>query len=172
MDYVLPILRESMVWIPLYVFLILFAYLNYSIKGLYWIGFAILTIVVSNYISSNIIKPWYNLPRPCVDAYIPNPCRLLLNRCPGHGSFTSSHATNHFALATLVYYTLRKVANWPKWLYLWAASISYAQVYVGVHYPLDVLCGALLGYTVGYIGQLLYHLFIGTLHTIKSSSIT
>ena len=77
--------------------------------------------------------------------------RLLLDHCSGGYSFTSSHATNHFGFSVYVFVTLRSIFH--KWSYLflfWAASVSYAQVYVGVHYPLDILCGALIGATIGY----------------------
>ncbi|MBK8699845.1 MAG: phosphatase PAP2 family protein [Saprospiraceae bacterium] len=74
----------------------------------------------------------------------------MLVRCGSGYSFTSSHATNHFAIATFLSFSLgtflRKVRT-P--LFTWAGVISLAQVYVGVHFPLDVLCGGLLGFSVG-----------------------
>lgn len=76
--------------------------------------------------------------------------RLLLGHCSGGYSFTSSHATNHFGFAVYVSITLKPILKKWKYVFLiWAATISYAQVYVGVHYPLDILCGAILGTTIG-----------------------
>jgi len=78
--------------------------------------------------------------------------RRLLNECSGGYSFISNHAANHFGMASFFYITFRKII--PKWAwlgFLWAALIAYSQVYVGVHYPLDVFCGALLGIFSGII---------------------
>lgn len=84
------------------------------------------------------------------------PARVLVG-CGGGYSFPSSHATNHFALATLLFLSWgRKFRSWRWILLLWAASIAYGQVYVGVHYPLDVSFGALLGATLGLLAYQLY----------------
>ena len=71
--------------------------------------------------------------------------RVLAKYCPVSSSFTSSHACNHFALATFLFLTLRITSRWWSLVFVWAFLIAYAQVYVGVHYPVDVLCGGLLG---------------------------
>jgi len=72
--------------------------------------------------------------------------------CPQSSSFTSSHAANHFAAAMFIFTTFKKSVS-AKWafLFLWAAMISYAQVYVGVHFPFDIFCGAIVGVILGYI---------------------
>ncbi len=70
--------------------------------------------------------------------------------CGGLYSMPSNHAANHFALATFWYFSIRAIngRKWP-WLWLWAALICYAQVYVGKHYPGDVLVGAIVGILTG-----------------------
>ena len=84
--------------------------------------------------------------------------RLLLNHCPGSGSFTSSHAANHFGLAFFIYLTLKPyLKKWGYLFFLWAATVSYAQVYIGVHYPIDVISGALLGSAIGYFTSLQFN---------------
>jgi undecaprenyl-diphosphatase len=149
-DAVFPFIRESVLWVPLYLFLGIFGYVNFGRKGLYWILAAIVTVLISNYISSDIIKNMVDRPRPCSDSLLEDGARLLINRCPTSGSFTSSHATNHFALAVFVFLTLKHVAKWSVGFLIWAFVISYAQVYVGVHFPVDVIGGALLGCSIGY----------------------
>ncbi len=65
--------------------------------------------------------------------------------------FVSSHASNTFALATymsLVFY--KKVKGLP-WLFVWAAIVSYTRIYLGVHYPADIILGALVGITSGWL---------------------
>jgi undecaprenyl-diphosphatase len=68
------------------------------------------------------------------------------------GSFTSSHAANHFGLAMFSFLTLRpQIGKWAWLFFLWAAAIGYAQVYVGVHYPTDIIGGAVLGMLAGLL---------------------
>ena len=153
LDSVFPWWREANTWIPFYLFLIVFALVNFNPqKALLWILFAVITFAISDQLSSHLIKNWIARPRPCNDEYLMSRVRLLLNSCGTGYSFTSSHATNHFAFALYVITSLSTVIKkWKYILLIWAASIAYAQVYVGVHYPLDVLCGALLGAGIGYL---------------------
>ncbi len=150
-DTIMPIIRESMVWVPLYIFLIIYAYLNFGKKGLYWILGAAITVILSNFISSDIIKPFYDLPRPCCDSMLQPSATLRINRCPASGSFTSSHATNHFAIATYIFISIKHLVKHIYWVFIWAFAICYAQVYVGVHYPIDVIGGAFLGIFIGML---------------------
>jgi undecaprenyl-diphosphatase len=89
--------------------------------------------------------------------------RFLANYCPSSSSFTSSHACNHFAMAFFIYRTLRQTSPWWSLVFVWAFMISYAQVYVGVHYPLDVICGAVVGSLIGLTTSRLFRLQAGTL---------
>lgn len=152
LDAVAPWWRESITWTPLYLFLILFAALNGKKSSIPWIAMALVTILLSDQISSSVIKPFFARLRPCNDPDGVGAVRLLLDGCGAGYSFTSSHAANHFALAIYLVNTLRTF--FPKWLpsvlLLWAASVAYAQMYVGVHYPLDVFGGAILGVTIGW----------------------
>jgi membrane-associated phospholipid phosphatase len=156
-DFIMPLLRESMIWIPLYIFIILFAYKNFGKRGIYWTLAAVVTVIFANFISSDILKPLYDLPRPCSDANLEPVAILRINRCPSSGGFTSSHATNHFALATFIYLTIKHIAPWTVWFFLWAFSIAYAQVYVGVHYPIDVIGGALVGSFIAIFASMLFN---------------
>jgi undecaprenyl-diphosphatase len=75
----------------------------------------------------------------------------LLANCGTGGGFTSAHAANHFGLAMFLFITLRPIlGNWLYLFFVWAAIICFAQVYVGVHYPFDILAGAILGCLVGW----------------------
>ncbi len=76
-------------------------------------------------------------------------------------SFISSHATTHFGVATFVYSTLRKYTTaWVSMFFVWAAVICYAQVYVGVHFPLDVFCGSLVGCLLGSIISKIFNTYV------------
>jgi len=109
-----------------------------------------------------LFKNWVARPRPCRDEFFMNQVRLILNNCPGGYSFPSSHAVNHFGFAMFIFITLRPIfKNWGYLFFLWAATICYGQVYVGVHYPVDVLCGAALGCMIGYLTASFYNRKIG-----------
>lgn len=149
-DRLFPIWRESSFWIPLYLFLLVFILYNFKVKAWGWILFFILTVAVSDQISSSLLKEWIGRIRPCRDENMQQFVRLLVNYCPRNGSFTSSHATNHFAMAMFIYITLKPYfRKWNALFFVWAGSIAFGQVYVGVHYPLDVIGGAFLGCMIG-----------------------
>jgi undecaprenyl-diphosphatase len=164
LDNILPWWRDANSWIPLYLFMILFLFLNFKNKAWWWLLFAVINVILTDQISSHLIKNFIQRPRPCADDYLQFHIRLLLDHCSGGYSFTSSHATNHFGFAVFVFITLKDVLKKWKWLFIvWAATISYGQVYVGVHYPLDVFCGALLGSFIGFMMSRIYTNQFGTL---------
>lgn len=152
-DTVMPWLRESVFWAPFYLFLIGWGIMNLGKKAGWWVAWAILTIALSDQVSSGFIKKTVERVRPCRDPEVFPYISLRLENCSGAYSFTSSHAANHFALAMFVFASLAPVTGTKltRWMFVWAASICYAQVYVGVHYPLDVLCGSLVGIACGWV---------------------
>jgi membrane-associated phospholipid phosphatase len=157
-DSIFPLWRESKTWIPLYLFLLVFLLLNFGRKAWPWIIGLIVTVILTDQVSSSIIKPLVGRPRPCHDTLLADHIRLLLNNCSNHPSFTSSHATNHFGLAFFIWNTLKQhIGKWGYLFFFWAASISYGQVYIGVHYPVDVICGGLLGTGIGYLTSRLFN---------------
>lgn len=99
---------------------------------------------------TRVFKHVFQRLRPCDDPMFASSVRLLLKYCAAGYSFISNHAANHFGLATFFYFTLRNYL--PKWTWiawLWAFAIGYAQIYVGIHFPLDVVGGAVLGILFG-----------------------
>jgi membrane-associated phospholipid phosphatase len=155
-DALLPYWREKLFWVPLYLALAAFAFYRFRLKALYFILAVALTVGLADTISSKGLKKNVQRLRPCQDSELQAEVRLLVG-CGRSYSFTSSHAANHFALSAfiaLVWGRLFRRIRWP--LMLWAGSIAYAQVYVGVHYPLDVIMGGLLGALVGIVMAKLY----------------
>ncbi len=158
-DSLFLVIREGEFWTPFYLFLLVFAAINFSKKGWWWMLAFILTVSLSDIVSSHIIKEIIFRPRPCNDPYT----RFIASYCPISSSFTSSHACNHFAMATFIFFTLGHTGKWWRLVFLWAASISYAQIYVGVHYPSDVVCGAIVGALLGFYMARLFSRRIGVL---------
>jgi membrane-associated phospholipid phosphatase len=149
-DSLLPFCRDAKNWIPLYVFVIYLAIKEYKRKAWIWILFAVLTVCLTDQISASIIKPLVHRPRPYLDEHFYSQVRLLLSNINRGFSFVSSHATNHFGIAIFFVQTINILKKYRWLLYTWAAVICYAQIYVGVHYPIDVFCGALLGILIGF----------------------
>ncbi len=152
-DFIMPYLREKTVWIPLYIGLAVFFIKQFKLKkGIIIIVLSIICVGISDITSSKIIKPNVERLRPCNTE---QEVRLLVN-CGSGYSFTSSHAANHFALGTFWFLILGHFKRSRYLFLLWAASISFAQVYVGVHYPLDILSGAILGSIIAFSMYLLH----------------
>lgn len=146
-DFLMPLITNKNTWIPLYVlFLVLFIY-KYRKQAYIPIIALALTVGASDYLTSGIIKPNVKRPRPCmVDS---NEAITFMN-CRTSPSFPSSHASNHFAIAIFLLFYLNKSQKWIKLsLLVWAFAIAYSRVYVGVHYPTDVLMGAIIGLILG-----------------------
>jgi membrane-associated phospholipid phosphatase len=157
-DAVFPFIRNPVIWAPLYIFIAAFIGLNYGKKGLWWSLLFICTVSVTDMIGARVFKEFVQRPRPCQDPEFMNYVRLLLKQCSGSFSFVSNHAANHFGIATFSVLTFRGVfKRWMYLFYFWAFLIGYAQVYVGVHYPLDVVGGAVLGILAGSLSAWLYH---------------
>jgi membrane-associated phospholipid phosphatase len=152
LDTLMPYWRSMYLWLPLYMFFIAYLILNHGKKGGYLILALLLTVGVADITSSRIVKKTVERLRPCNDGDIKDKVKLLV-RCGGGYSFTSSHATNHFAVAIFLFFACFYNNKRLKWaLIAWAASIGFGQIYVGVHYPFDILCGAILGSAIGYFG--------------------
>jgi membrane-associated phospholipid phosphatase len=137
-DRVMPIITND--WVLRVVFLIIVVLLLIFGKkqGRIVALLCIVTVVLSDQVSSHLIKPLVARVRPC--HVIPDV--HLLVACSQGLSFPSSHAANSFAIGTLISLSYRRRI----WLYLTIAGIvSYSRIAVGVHYPFDVLAGALVG---------------------------
>ncbi len=149
-DLVLPYARNAITWIPLYILLLYLIIRAFNQKGVYWILAAAVIAILTDAANSRVIKHIIMRPRPCNDEVLRTKVHLLLANCPFSSSFPSSHAVNHFAFAAFFFYTLREQwGNKTAWIFLWAFIICFSQVYVGVHYPLDIICGGIFGFLIG-----------------------
>lgn len=169
LDLVLPWMREPYFWLPMYIFIIAFVFFNYGKRAYWFVLFLVLAAGSADIISSRPIKNTVKRLRPCNTEYV----RVIERVHCGSGySFTSSHATNHFAVATFLIMTLGQSFRKIKpYLWTWASVVAFSQIYVGVHFPLDVIGGALLGIILGKIWAILFDRFYGDvlhskLHTV------
>lgn len=168
-DWLMPVLRNPYTWAPLYLFIIIFCIKNYGKKGALIILFVLITFGVADSLSSSVIKKSVKRVRPCNDIEFKEEVNVRV-RCGSGYSFTSSHATNHFAMAVVLIVIFYRRWKHILWLgLLWAGVISFAQIYVGVHYPFDIVCGALLGTLVGGLAGLVFRFISPELTPIKNT---
>lgn len=147
LDGFMKLLRNAPVWIPLYAFMVYWVIRFGKPYAWQFILLTIATFAFNDMVSARLLKPWIERPRPCYDATLV--VRSLVG-CGGPYGFPSSHAANHFGLATFWFYSIQLIRGqrWY-WLWIWAFVIGYAQVYVGKHYPLDIAGGAIMGIISG-----------------------
>lgn len=151
-DWLMPFLRNSVTWYPLYLFLFLLALVNFRKTGWVWVLMAAGTIFLCDFVSSDIVKKNIFRLRPCNVPDYASWINVLVGYRPQSSSFTSSHAATHFGMSVFFYLTLKPwFKNWPTVFFIWAFCIAFAQVYVGVHYPFDVFCGGIIGIVIGYL---------------------
>ena len=150
-DALLPLCREKWIWAPLYLFIGAFALLRFGSRGWLVLLGLVAVVALSDGISSQLIKKNVRRLRPCNEPALTDSVRLRVDACGSGYSFTSSHAANHFGIALFIIGIFGGLRRWVRpAVLLWASLIAFSQVYVGVHYPGDVLGGAVLGSAVGW----------------------
>lgn len=143
LDGLMELISGKLTWIPLYLLLIYFLYQRLKLACWKPVLYLLASVAVADQFSSSLLKPFFKRLRPChVDAF--QSWIHLPAGCGGMFGFCSSHAANSFAIA-VGFYLLTKNKSAGIALVLWASIISYSRIYLGAHYPLDVIVGALVG---------------------------
>ena len=151
-DWLLPYWRTPTFWAPAYLLLVLFVGYRLKRKALWWVFFFIATVSLVDFTGNQLIKQTIQRVRPCNDPTLLGEIILRIPHCGSGFSFISNHAANHFAMATFIFITLSSyLGKWGYLLFFWAFSVGYAQIYVGVHYPTDVLAGSFFGLLIGWL---------------------
>lgn len=138
----------KLTWIPLYLTVIYFLVKQYHLKSVVAIISVILAIALSDQISVHCFKEVFQRLRPCHNPMIADMVHTVNNKCGGQYGFVSSHASNSFSFAVITVFFFRN-RTYTISIIIWAAIVSYSRIYLGVHYPGDVLGGALLGVLIG-----------------------
>jgi undecaprenyl-diphosphatase len=142
--------------VPLYAILLGLIIWKFRMKSILIILMIPILITAADQSSVKLFKEVFERLRPCHNPEIQHMVHTVNNKCGGKFGFVSSHAANTFALAG--YLSLVFKNKWfSTFIIFWAAMVSYSRVYLGVHYPADILGGAMLGLLLGY---LVYQLFI------------
>lgn len=156
-DAIMVFVSEKLVWIPFYAGLIGYLVWRYRRQSIPMLLMVVIAIGLADFIASGIMKPYFMRLRPCHDPSLSEFINIV-EGCGGKFGFISSHAANTFALAVFFNlilsdrYLIFKIV-----LVAWAVVVTYSRIYLGVHFPADVLLGALLGSVLAFIASLTYN---------------
>ncbi len=152
-------------WIPLFVLMLFLIFKVYGFKkGLIILGIAAVLVAFTDQFV-NLIKHTFERLRPNNDPAIKGLIRIL--HTPHSFSFVSGHATNSTANTLLIYLLLKKQFKYAWLFFAWPLVFAYSRIYLGVHYPIDVLTGALLGLLLGFGFYKICLFVLGKVGTLK-----
>ncbi len=156
-DQVMYILSGKVIWAPLYLAILIYLGIKYKKRFLVIILFIIVAVAMADQFSVQIFKNIFHRLRPCHEPSLQGMVHLVNGECGGLYGFVSSHASNSFNVALLSLMFIQK-----RWytisILIWATVIGYSRIYLGVHYPGDVICGSMLGALIGWSVYKLYEL--------------
>jgi len=156
------IVTNQFSWIPLFAFLLFLVFKAYGWKkGLMIMVVAALLVTFSDQFV-NFIKDYFGRLRPNNDPTINEVIRIL--KRPKSFSFVSGHSTTSFAVTTFMILTFKKHYKYPLLLLIWPVLFAYSRIYVGVHFPVDIFVGMLLGVLEGYIFYKISVSFLRKIH--------
>jgi undecaprenyl-diphosphatase len=156
-DKVMYAISGRVIWAPLYLAILIYLGIKYKRKFLVILLFIILAVTLADQIPVHLFKNIFHRLRPCHEPSLAGMVHLVKGECGGLYGFVSSHASNSFNVALLSLMLIKK-----KWysagILIWASVIGYSRVYLGVHYPGDVICGAMVGAFIGWGVYKLYEM--------------
>ena len=144
------VVTEKWSSIPIYAVLLYLIYKHYGLKGTLIILVSVALMITATDQLSNLFKHGIKRPRPCQVESLRETMRYVAERCGRYGYF-SAHAASSMAAAVFLGLSLKKwYVYLPFLLLFWSAVVAYSRIYLGVHYPLDIITGMLIGGLLGW----------------------
>ncbi len=145
---------QSLIWLPLYLLFFYLVIRQYKWQSFWILLFAAIMILVSDQLS-NVFKDWVVRPRPTFEPGLTG-IHTVNGYTGGQYGFYSAHASNTLAVAIFLILILKnRYKYFTPLILFWAAFMSYTRIYLGVHYPLDIIAGWLAGSLTGFCAALL-----------------
>ena len=156
-DKIMYAISGKIIWAPVYLAILIYLGIKYKKKFLVIIPFIIIAVTLADQLSVQLFKNVFHRLRPCHEPSLTGMIHLVNGQCGGLYGFVSSHASNSFNVALLSLMFIKR-----RWftisIIIWASVIGYSRIYLGVHYPGDVICGAIVGSLIGWGIYKLYEL--------------
>lgn len=144
LDPIMYWISDKKIWIPFYLILAGWLIKKYKIKSIaYLLGIGI-AITITDQMISGFMKGFFERYRPSRDPELDGLVHTVNDYRGGKYGFASSHSGNAFALAMFIYLSFREY-KWIWLMFIWATVVAYSRVYLGVHYPGDILVGGIIG---------------------------
>ena len=156
LDPVMMLVTKTEFWAPLYIFLLYLIFRNYKKEGWLILASVAVTILLADQISYNIIKPLFHRLRPSNEPALEGIVHIVNGYHGGRYGFVSNHAANTTGVALFIYFLFKNKYSWTWLIFIWPIIMSYTRIYLGVHYPGDVIGGAAVGLLCGYGGYRFY----------------
>jgi len=168
-DQVMHAISGKLIWAPLYLAILIYLGIRYKKRFPLVLVTIILAVLFTDQASVHLFKNVFHRLRPCHEPALEGMVHLFNNECGGLYGFVSSHAANSFNVAVFSLLLVQK--RWYTiFIISWALIIGYSRVYLGVHYPGDVICGSILGALIGFGMARLYFLADKKLNSRKPGS--
>jgi undecaprenyl-diphosphatase len=145
LDPIMFFISKTWVWVPLYAVLVWFIFKDHGRDGWLILLGVTLTIVLADQITTTFMKPFFSRLRPSHEPLLESLVHIVNGYKGSQFGFASSHAANTFGAATFMFLLFGKTRRWVAFLFAWAALVTYSRIYLGVHYPGDIVAGALVG---------------------------